>query len=442
MSLIRTLRLGATGKEALGNTVWVLAEKVIRLGVGFVVMAWVARYVGPRDFGLLSYCTAIVGLLSFLPSLGLDAVVRSDLAAKAEDHSSLLSTAARLRLLGALLAVGLLVLLVALVGNRIGHQERWLLLILGFSLFQPALFVPELYFQAIGQTRYSTWAQIAAVLSAAVMRLMLIGWSASLLWFGAAVLVEMVLGWLLLAWFARRRQLRWWSVGFDARIARRLLDESWPLLLAGVAVLIYMKIDLVMLRQLSGEEEAGVYSAAVRISEGIYFVPTAIVMGLLALWSAARQAGGPDYARQLQRIYDLQALAAYGFAIPVALAAPWLIVHIFGPDYSRAAPVLSLHVWATLFVFTGVVRSQAWVFENLNRLTLWTTLAGAVCNVVLNFWLIPAHGAVGAAAATIVSYALAAWASSFLFTRTRHHAWMQTKALLLPITGWRYLWSR
>jgi O-antigen/teichoic acid export membrane protein len=210
-------------------------------------------------------------------------------------------------------------------------------------------------------------------------------------------------------------------------------------MLAGAAVVLYMRIDQVMLRHLAGEEEAGIYAVAVRLSEAVYFVPAIVVTGLLPFWSAARQRGGRDYEQALQGIFDLQTALALGFALPVTFASGAIVTAVFGPDYAAAGPVLAVHVWAGIFVFQGTARSQAWVFEDWNRLTLVTTVAGAACNVLLNYLWIPRHGAMGAAAATLVAYGVAAWGASFCFRRTRRMAWLQTKALLLPVFGWRYL---
>ena len=203
--------------------------------------------------------------------------------------------------------------------------------------------------------------------------------------------------------------------------------------------MLYMRIDQVMLRHLAGEESAGIYAAAVRLSEVVYFVPVLVVTGLLPYWVKARARGTEAYGRALQGIFDLQTALALGFAVPVAFLADWLVGWVFGPAYAAAGPVLALHVWAGVFVFQGVARSQTWVLEDWNRFTLVTTVAGAAANVALNFLWIPRHGAIGAAAATLVSYALAAWAMSFMFTQTRRIAWIQTKSLLLPLFAWRYL---
>ena len=432
---------GGDDGRTLRNLGWLFAEKGLRLAVSFLVTAWVARHLGPGDFGLLSYCAAVVGLLVFLPGLGLDAIVKRDLLRMPSNTAVILGTTSKLRLIAAIATGGVLVGLMQWE-TMSDPREKWLLAVLSLMLLQPVLFVPELHFQATAAARYVTWAQSIAVLFAAALRVVFIWCNAPLVWFAIAIVAEMMIGGAALAGFARACKVRWWWAPGGMEIARRLLREGWTLLLAGAAVTIYMRIDQVMLRQLAGDAEVGVYSAAVRISEAVYFVPVILVTGLLPRWAAMRDAGGPEYNQMLQGVYDLQALAAYAFAIPISLGAPWLIEFFFGAEYQRAAAVLALHVWAALFVFLGVVRSQEWVFENLNQLTLWTTVAGAVINVALNWWLIPLFGAVGAAGATVIAYAVAAWVSSFCFRSTRSTGVRQTKAMLSLFTCWRYLSRR
>lgn len=429
-------------RRALGNFGWLAGEKILRLGVGFLVTAWVARYLGPAEFGLLSYALAVIGLLLFIPTLGLDEIVKREVLIAPETTLQVLGTTLRLRLAaGGVVLVGLLMVL--LVVEPANPVESRLLLVLGGLLLQPALLVPELYFQATAKARYSTWAQLGALFTGAAIRLGLIQLGAGLVWFGVVVLVELTTVALLLAWWARRDAgcTGWWLT-WDGSRARELLKAGWPLMLAGAAVVLYMRIDQVMLRHLAGVEAAGIYAVAVRLSEVGYFVPAIVVTGLLPFWSAARQRGGRAYEEALQGIFDLQTALALGLALPFSLASGTIVTTIFGAEYAAAGPVLALHIWAGIFVFQGTTRSQAWVFEDWNRLTLFTMVAGAVCNVLLNYFWIPRHGAIGAAAATLVAYGVAAWGTSFCFRRSRRIAWQQTKALLLPVFGWRYLFRR
>ena len=142
---------------------------------------------------------------------------------------------------------------------------------------------------------------------------------------------------------------------------------------------------------------------------------------------------------RLQDPYDVSAAAAYGLSIVIAPAAPWIVRLAYGDAFAAAGPILAVHIWSSIFVFLGVARGQWLVNEGLQRFYLVATLGGAVLNILLNYLLIPRWGGLGAAVATVISYGLAAWLTSYFHPAVRATAAMQTRALLLPFTGWRYL---
>jgi PST family polysaccharide transporter len=204
-------------------------------------------------------------------------------------------------------------------------------------------------------------------------------------------------------------------------------------------VIVYMKIDEVMLRQMAGPSAVGMYAAAVRISELWYFVPVALASSILPALLRSRERGMAFYHERLQQFFDLNAALAYGLAFPLALGSGWVARLAYGEAFAAAGPVLAVHIWASLFVFLGVARGQWLVNEGHTRFYFLATLVGAIANICLNLVLIPQQGAVGAAWATLIAYALAAWLTTFAGGQVRHIAWMQTRAILLPLFGWRYL---
>jgi O-antigen/teichoic acid export membrane protein len=218
-----------------------------------------------------------------------------------------------------------------------------------------------------------------------------------------------------------------------------LFREAWPLMVSSLAVILYMRIDVVMLRSMKGDAAAGIYAAAVKLSEISYFLPVALGSSLLPALLRARAAGREAYGVRLQQYFDLSAAIAYGLALPCALLAPWAVRLVYGEPFAGAAPVLALHVWASVFAFVGVARANFLMNEGLNRLHLAATATGAVLNIALNLVLIPRYGPMGAATATLLAQAVVTWASSFVFPATRWIAPMQTIALLIPITGFRYV---
>lgn len=418
-------------QAAAKNFGWLVAARGGRLVLGAIVGFWVARYLGPVHFGVLSYCTAWVALFGVVPELGLEAVVKRRLISQPATGPAVLATTVGLRLGAALIAaIGLALATWLLVKDA---PERRLVGILGFLLLQPVWLSWDHWFQARLQARVSVLAQTSAFAIGAVLRIGLIFLGAPVMAFAGAIVLESMLAGIILIGLGRSAGLRLKWRDFNPAWGRELLAESWPLLLGGMAILVYTRIDAVMLRSMAGEKAVGIYSAAVRFSEMGYFLPIALASSLLPALLRRRAAGPASYEGGLQRYYDLNAGCAYALTLPMVLLAPWLTRMAYGMAYEGAGPILAVHAWANLFVFLGVARGQFIVNEGLTRFTLYATVAGAGLNILLNLLLIPKLGAIGAACATLAAQVAAAWLSSFCFTPLRVCGWMQAKALLIPL---------
>ena len=414
-----------------------MAEKAVRLVLNVGVGFWVARYLGPDRFGVFNYGLALVGLVSLLAELGLESVVRRELIRAPARAAELVATTSGLRLVGGMIAYAVVILAVRF--GWIHPGERILLAVLGLTLFQPAFMVADLWFQARLCSQFSVWAQGLALVVGAGIRVALIATGASLTAFAWAVVIEAGIAGGILAGFARQEGLALRPKAFDFPLARRLLREAWPLLLSGFAVTLYLRIDVIMLRSLVGEAEVGIYAAATRFTEIWYFLPVAMASSVLPALLRARNQGAEAYAIRMQTWYDLNAGLGYVLAVLIALAAPWLVRAAYGAPFAAAGPVLVIHIWSSVFVFLGVARTQFLVNEGYTRFYFLSTAAGLALNVGLNFVLIPRHGAWGAALATLAANAVAAWLSSFCFAPVRPSAWMQTRALLIPVRWYRYV---
>ena len=413
-----------------------MAEKALRLLLNFGVGIWVSRYLGPERFGSLSYAMALVAVVAVLAELGLDAVVRREAIRSPENAGSVIAAAGLLRWIGGIFSY---VLLASLVGLRwTNAEERMLILVFGLTVFQPALLVFDLWFQARLEAKYATVAQICALAGGAAARVAMVLAEAPLVSFAWAAVGEMAIAGVLFALLAGRRgmKLRWSETG--RRLPRRLLREAWPLMMSGFAVMLYMRIDAVMLRAMRGEEAVGIYAAATRFAEIWYFVPVALASSLLPALLRARERGPAAYRERWQHVFDLNAALAFAVAVPVSVLAPWLMRICYGEAYAESADVLMLHVWSCLFVFVGVARGQWLVNEGRSYFYFGASVAGAVANVALNSWMIPRWGPKGAAVATLVSFAISAWLTSFVHPGLRAIGELQTRALLIPVLGWRY----
>ncbi len=418
-------------QKIIGNTGWLFADKIIRMGAGLLVGVWVARYLGPARFGLLNYSGAYAGLFTALALLGLESVVVRELVKNPEKRAEILGTTCFLRFLAGILSyvLAMAVIFILRPGETLTHI---LVAIAGGALLFQALDVIDLLFQSEVRSRYVVWAKNGAFLVSAAVKAVLILCGASLVAFSLANLLEIVLGSLGLIIVHRLKGLSvfMWKVRMSQ--ARVLLRESLPLVISGIVFMVYLRIDQVMLGQMAGDGEVGVYAAAVRVAEIWYFIPVAIVSSVFPDIVRSRDAGEDFFYGKLQRLYNLLAFLGYAVALPMTFLSRWTVNLLFGASYAAAGPMLAVLVWAGLFANIGVARNAYLLAVNKPRLLLYAVLTGAVSNVLLNLLLIPAYGGMGAAFASCVSYWFAAHGSCFLCRPLFRTAGMITRATLAP----------
>jgi len=416
-------------QNIIGNTGWLFADKIVRMGVGLIVGVWVARYLGPVQFGIFNYAQAFVSLFAVFATLGLDGIVVRDIVRDPACREETLGSAFLLKLTGGFLTLLLTVGSIYLL--RPGDSlTRLLVTVTAVGAIFQVFDVIDFWFQSQVLSKFTVIARNAAFLVVSLAKIVLILKQAPLVAFALAGLVEIVLGaaGLVVAYRVHGYRLKFWK-GSVSR-AKVLLMESWPLVLSGLAIMVYMKIDQVMLGEMVGDEAVGLYSAAIRVSEIWYFIPTAIVSSVFPAIVAAKSIDEKTYYDRLKKLFKLLVGIAYLISIPLSLLATHIISALYGKSYLAAGSILSIHIWASVFVFIGVGQGPWNITEGLIKLSLQRTLAGAIMNIALNVILIPRYGGIGAAIATVVSYATSAFFMNAFDKRTKKIYNIQMKALL------------
>jgi PST family polysaccharide transporter len=413
-------------RKVLGNTSWLMADRLLRMGVGLFVSVWVARYLGPARFGGLNFALSYAALFASLMTLGLDGIVVREIVRDSSQTPRILGSALALRLGGSVVAIVVCVLSAALLEPH-DRQSLLLVLIVSTSLTFLAFDTIDSYFQSQVRSKLTVWAKNTAFLVMAALRVVLIHMRAPVWTFAVAYTSELALGaiGLVVAYTMTggsiRRWLPQWPMAVD------LLKQGWPLMLSGMAIMIYMRIDTVMLKLMQGDAAAGLYAAATRISEVWYFIPSAIVISVSP--AIMRSRGDPVlYYQRLRHLFSIMIVTSLTIGSFIALASHWIVLRLYSHSYSGAAPVLAVHIWASVFVFLGVAQGPWDISENLLNLALYRTTAGAIANILLNLYLIPHYSAMGAAAATVISYAISSFVANLFSPRTRPIFFLQLKA--------------
>ena len=416
-------------KGVVTNIGWLFADRILRMGVGLVVGVWVARYLGVEQFGTFNYAAAFVVLFSTCASLGLPSLIIREIANEPEKKEQILGTAFWLQLSGGIATLLLAITTISILRHDDPVTIGLVSILASVSIFQ-AFDTIDLWFQSQVNSKYTVLAKNAAFLVITLFKVLLINIHAPLLSFAWATLAEAAIGsvGLIYCYKLQGYFISMWK--WDFHIAKKLLRESYPLIFSGMAVVIYMKIDQIMLGEMIGSQSVGIYSAATRISEIWYFIPTAIASSIYpAIFSAKKEGNEILYYRRIQQLLRLLSTIAIIIAVPMSFLSGDVVTILFGSEYSAAGPILAIHIWAAVFVFMGVGTSSWFIAEGLTYLTFRRTLIGAVVNIILNFVLIPMYGGIGAAIATVISQAFASFISNAFNLKSRKLFLIQLKSL-------------
>jgi len=384
-----------------------MCEQVFRLLVGIGVGVWTARLLGPEGFGALSYAIAFASIFGIVATLGLNRILVRELVSNASQPDTvqrLMNVVFSLRLMAAALMYA-----VCIAGAWLGGGQQMLLIALvAGSYFFSASDCIDLYFQSTVQARTTVRVRLVSFIAVTAVRVVLLISKADIVAFAAVTLLEYVGAAIALQWAYRHKGMRFSGLLHpDWMLARRLLAESWPEILAGFSGLLFIRLDQVMLHYLSGAAAVGTFAVAARLSEAWYFIPSAIIASTFPNIVASRKISPVLYMRRLQMLMAALCAISYVAALGATLFAHPVIRLLYGAAYLESASILTVHIWSGLFVSLGLA-SGSWIMaEKRVRLNLYRNLSGLVANIILNLLLIPKFGALGAAYATLFSLIVA-----------------------------------
>jgi O-antigen/teichoic acid export membrane protein len=411
----------------LANTGWLFASRVFVLLVSFVINIYIARYLGPNNYGLLNYTFSFVGLFGFLASLGIENVLSREIIKNPEKKEEIIGTAFFLKLGGSLLAIIFTLLIVKLT------TTDYLVLTLvsiycGVYIFN-SFGVIDTYFQSQVLSKYPTIIAIGAGIISAILKIIVLIEGAGILWLISIYTFESIVSGLGLIYIFYRtgHRLMYWR--FNQAMARGILHDSLPLMLSGVAVTIYMDIDQVLIKNMLGNREAGIYAVAVKLSEFWSFIPGIIAGSLFPALVNAKRVSQELFENRMKKLYFFMFWFASSIAFITTTFAPLIVGILYGNQYLGAILPLQIYVWGQVAISIGFVLSQYLVTENYTRVSAISTVIGAVLNIALNLILIPRYGITGAAIATLISYSTVVF-SILIFKKTRHHLFVILQGII------------
>lgn len=428
--LQRTICNSEVAAKIIKNSSWLVIDKIFTMLIGMFITAVIARYFGPEEFGLFNYALAFTALFTALSTLGMETLTVKTIVDKEYDEGTILCTSFCLRVLGGITLTILSVMIIRLI-EPFDNKLHILVLIMSFTMLIKSFEVIEYWIQAYQEAKISSIIRISVYLITAILKLTLVFFRGNVIHYALIYSLDgIIVGIaLIISYFKIRQDKSNWK--FDFSYAKNILSRSWYLILSGLMVTLYMRIDQVMLGVIMPTKtELGIYSAAVRIAEMWYFVPMALITSFKPVIMSKKKTNEESYINSVQFLYIIVSWIGIGFGIFILLFSKSIVGILYGTEYLKAATVLLISVWAGTFAMLGSARSIWLICEGLQKYTLLYTFIGLIINILLNYLVIPILGAYGAAIATLISQFIANVVVLAFFKNTRISSIMILKSFL------------
>lgn len=382
---------------------WLLVDRIVRVIIAFGMAIWVARHFGPEKLGLYNYALSIVAFFSPIALFGIESLLIRDLVRKPGKELELLSSSFALRVCSGLFSV-LCVVVVSIVMGA-GHYELSIIaLILSISSLFQAFYVLDCWFQVKQTTKEPSISRVLAYIISSAVKALIIIIDLDIMFLAYTVLIEVVFCSLFYSYYYHKETRKIISrAAVNLSQIKKYIYEARSLVLTGLAISIYMRVDRIILGGLLDTRAVGLYSMAVQMTEIFYMIPitltTLIYPKLIEL-----QKSSPDlYETRLKQSLCVFIYASFVIVLIMFFLSDWFIGFMLGTDYKESADVLKIYIFNLPIVAFSAVFSHWYVLHYKTHISLYGTLAGCVSSILLNMLFINEFGLVGAAYASVIS---------------------------------------
>jgi len=175
------------------------------------------------------------------------------------------------------------------------------------------------------------------------------------------------------------------------------------------------RLDILMLKKLSTLEEVGYYSLAMQIAEQLLHIPYAIES--IVLSRSANTSDDRFVHRTVASIFRVSLLIGLGGGLFIYLISPWVIPLVFGKAFAGSVVMIRVVLPGILVLLGFRILNSRLTGMGKPQIAIYAFLPALVLNFILNLFLIPRYGGVGAAWATNASYAAGSVAFVLVYAR-------------------------
>lgn len=376
-------------------------EQLLRMSTGLLVGIWIARYLGPEKFGVFSYALAFVAIFGSIAKLGLDGIMVRNLVNDPQKQAVYLGTAFWLKLTGALVSIAVLIFAMQLTSND-DTTNLYIIIIASGIIFQ-SFDVIDFYFQSKVLSKFVSLSKMSQLLLSSLFKVYLVLIGADLIWFVVISVVDQFILAVALVYVYSKQKDEAFYFQFEKAIAKELLSSARPLIISSIMVSIYSSIDRVIIKEMLGVQEVGLYVAATRLTTSLYFIPMLLTNSLFPAILNAKKHSDHIYKRRLSKFYKSMLIMGLFVCVVISCFSISIIHFLYGNQYVGSSQVLQIYIWIFLIICFSSIFGKWLLSEGLLYLMPRFTFMAIVVNIISCFLLIPMWSIRGAAIAALVS---------------------------------------
>lgn len=412
--------------KVIKNASWMIGCKIAQSVISLIIGMLTARYLGPSNYGLISYAASIAVFLLPLMQLGLSKTLVQEFIKRPDREGEVLGTALVFNIVSAIACMGGMYIFLS-IANAGESTTIMVGVLYSFSLLFQATEIVQYWFQAKLLSKYPSIASVIAYTVVALYKIYLLVTGKSVIWFSVSSTLDyLLISFMLLIVYKRMGNQK---LSFSWQLGKEMLHSSKYYIVASMMVSVFQQTDRIMLKLMMNEEETGYYSAAITCVSVTSFVFAAIVDSMRPPILEAKHDGSDAYEPRIIQLYSVITYASLlQCALMVLLARPIVLI-LYGEQYLPSVSALRIAVWYVTFSNYGSVRNIWMLAENKQKYLWIINLSGALANVALNAVLIPFFGAVGAAAASLVTQFFANVVIGFILRPIRYNNRLMLRGL-------------
>lgn len=386
--------------RVLKNASWIIGCKIVQAILSFVIGIFTARYLGPSNYGLVSYAASVVAFFIPVMRLGFSSTLVQEFISDPAQEGKILGTSLLFNFVSSIACV-VGVTSFAIVANPNEPETILVCFLYSLTLIFQIFEMVQYWFQSKLLSKFPSIASLIAYFLIALYRIYILATGKDVIWFAMTHVLEMLLiGALLLCFFFFCKQSPR-RLSFSAALGFRMLARSYHYIPSMLMVVILQQTDRVMLKLMLGDAHAGWYSAAISCIGISAFVFSAILDSGRPPVLESRLVSEKSFRYRTKLLFLIIISVSLLQSVGMTLFAHPVIPAVFGEEYRQTASILQVLVWYVPFAYIGMVR-DIWILAEQKQRYLWViNLSGAVVNVALNFLFIPLFGGLGAATASL-----------------------------------------